>query len=54
MNTFELELLDGWDERTITQLVTTFVRRERRFPDYHELLWMQSRTVGEECPSMRE
>jgi hypothetical protein len=38
MNTSELELLDNWNERELTEFVAAFVRRERRLPGYDDLM----------------
>lgn len=38
MNTLEIELLSGWDERTTTEALVGFVRDTRRMPDYDELV----------------
>ena len=42
LNTTELELFNGWNEREMSERVTDFVRRERRLPRYDELVWLQT------------
>ena len=37
MNTFELSLLEGHDERELTAAVAAFVRRQRRLPKLEDL-----------------
>ena len=38
MNTLEIELLSGWDERMTTEALVAFVRDMRRMPNYDELV----------------
>ncbi|QWZ08831.1 hypothetical protein KRR39_02970 [Nocardioides panacis] len=38
MNTREIELLSGWDERTTSEALVAFVKDTRRMPDYDELV----------------
>ena len=51
MNTFELELLAGWDERAASEALVEFVRDRRRFPDYNDFVSMhQTRLRGKSDP----
>jgi hypothetical protein len=45
LNTTELELFNGWNEREMSERVTDFVRRERRLPRYDELVWLQAKAA---------
>ena len=52
MNTFELELLSGWDEQETSEMLVEFVRQRRRFPSYHDLV-QQSREKVPRCSDLR-
>ena len=49
MNTFELELLAGWDEQAATEALVEFVRVWRRFPDYNDFVSMHRTSPPEEA-----